>query len=324
MSGVDASRAPAPATGPGPSTPRFSLGDIGLFLALSVLWGSAYIFIRQGLLLGATPILYASVRYVLSAAAFFLIAAVRREGFPSRRALLVSGGIGGTLFIGMYGGLLYWGELYTTGGYASVLASTSPILTVVVAYSILPAERLGRLGLVGILVGFLGVVVLVLPDLSSGSVGRWPGPLLIVVGFVGAAAGTVLLRRLGGGRQGLWQIGTQFGVGGLLLLAVGAVLPVREALPLTADLGALLGALVVFSSVLGYFVYFTLHHRVGPVRANLVAYLLPIVGIGIGSGLFGEALTVWEVLGFLVVVAGVTLVTVEKERAPPAPRPDGR
>ncbi len=283
--------------------------------ALGLVWGSAYIFIREGIVLGASPLLFASIRYLLSAAAFAALAALRREPTPERRGVLVSAGIGGFLIIGLYGGFLYWGEQYTTGGYASVLSATAPILTVLVAFFLLPVERFGRLSLLGLLLGFIGVVVLVLPSLAGGSVGTWPGPLFVIAAFLSTAVGTVVLRRVGGGRQGLWQIGVQFGVGGLLLGGVALILPSPEVLPLTAGVLYSLGALVAFSSVIGYFVYFTLHHRVGPVRANVVAYLLPLVGIGIGSGLLGEPVSLWEVAGSLVVVGGVTLILRESIRA---------
>ncbi|MGP8067725.1 MAG: DMT family transporter [Thermoplasmata archaeon] len=72
------------------------------------------------------------------------------------------------------------------------------------------------------------------------------------------------------------------------------------------------------SSLLGYVVYFRLHHQIGPGRANLVTYLLPLVGIGLGSGLYGEAITVWEVGGFLLVVTGLSLVFLTGNRNRPA------
>ena len=298
---------------------RFSRLDIALIALLAVLWGSAYVFIREGLVLGAAPFPFAAVRYALSAAAFFAIAAGRGAPWPSRPAVIASAAIGGTLFIGLYGGLLYWGEQYTTGGYASVLSATAPILTVVVAYAILPEERLSGLALAGIATGFLGTVVLVVPELSGGTVGVWPGPAFVIGAFVCAALSTVLLRRFGRGAQGLWQLGVQFAVGALLLGLATVALPFPRSLPLTVPVLGALGALVGLSSVGGYFVYFRLHHQVGPVRANTIAYLLPLAGIGIGTGVFGEPLTIWEVAGFLIVVAGVTLVV--RDRSRPAAEP---
>lgn len=281
---------------------------MALLAALALLWGAAYVFIRQGIVLGASPLLYASARYLLSAAAFAGLAVARRETWPDRRAWTISAAVGGTLIVGLYGGFLYWGEQYTTGGYAAVLAATAPLLTVAIAYTLLPAERLSRLALVGLGVGFVGAVVLVAPELAGGAIGTWEGPPFILAAFLVTALGTVLLRRVGGGRQGLWQLAIQFLVAGGLLGVASVVLPVPEALPGTIGVWAALAALVVFSSVMGYFVYFRLHHRIGPVRANIVAYLVPLVGVAVGSGFFGEPVTSWEVGGFLVVIVGVTLV----------------
>jgi probable blue pigment (indigoidine) exporter len=309
---------------PGSNDPRtdalgFTPLDILLLVALGGLWGSAYIFIREGIVLGASPIVFAGVRYLLSAAGFAALAVGRRERLPARGPLAVSALVGGLLVVGLYGGLLYWGEQFTTGGYASVLASTAPILTLLFAYPILPGERVGPRAIVGLLLGLLGVVVLVLPELTGSPIGVWPGPLYIIAAFLSTALGTVLLRRYGGGPQSLTQLAAQFAVGGLLLTGAAALLPVPEALPATPGVLGALVALVVLSSLGGYFVYFLLHHRVGPTRANTVAYLLPLVAVAIGTGFFGEPVTFLEFVGFVIVLVGLTLVL----RAPgPPTRPE--
>jgi len=303
-----------PRAGSSLSSIRITRTDGLLLLALGVLWGSAYVAIREGIVAGASPFAFAGARYALVAGLLAVVAVVRRDAWPSRRSLAVSAAVGGTLIIGVYGMLLYWGEQFTSGGYASVLSGTAPILTVVYAHALLPTERLRPSAIVGIAVGFLGVVVLVLPTLVGGIGNEWEGPVAVTAAFVVFSLGSVLLRRWGPEGQGVWQLSLQFGVGaGILGLAV-LVIPVPERLPFTYAVWAPLLVLVVFASLLGYVLYFTLHHRIGPGRANLVAYLLPLVGIGLGSGLYGEAVTVWEVLGFVLVVIGLTLVFVATNR----------
>jgi drug/metabolite transporter (DMT)-like permease len=306
-------------TGDPSGTPvRVGRTDVLLLVALAVLWGSAYVAIREGIVAGASPFLYAGTRYALVAGLLALAAAVRREPLPDRHSGLLSALVGGTLIIGLYGLLLYWGEQFTTGGYASVLSGMGPILTVVFAYSLLPSERLSRTAIVGIAVGFLGVMVLVLPSLLAGVGGSWQGPVAVMGAFVVFPLGSVLLRRWGRGRQGTWQLSFQFGVGAAILGLAILLLPgPPERLPFTTAVWGPLLVLVVFSSLLGYVVYFRLHHQIGPGRANLVTYLLPLVGIGLGSGLYGEAITVWEVGGFLLVVTGLSLVFVTGNRTRP-------
>jgi len=306
-----------------PRPNRFRPLDVVLLAIAGLVWGAAFVFIRQGISLGASPLAFASVRYLLSAVGFAALAAARRDSFPSRPAVVVSAGIGGVLIIGIYGGFLYWGEQYTTGGYAALLSSTIPLLTVTLGFSLLASERLGPRGLLGMGVGFVGTAVLVFPELLGGSaVGSWKGPLFILAAMVSTALGTVLLRRLSRGPQGLWQISSQFTVAGLLLGAASVALPSSSALPLTFGVLGNLAILVVFSSLIGYFAYFALHHRVGPVRANVVAYLGPIVGVGVGSGLYGEPFTLWEIAGVAIVLAGVSLVLWESARkSTPGPSP---
>jgi len=306
---AEAERPPASATSsPSRPPPAYVPADIALLALLGVVWGIAYVFIRQGIVLGVSPLIFAAARYALSAAAFAAIALARREPRPRTYDLAISAAVGGVLVIGLYGGFLYWGEQYTAGGYASVLSTTAPILTVVVAYFLLPHEHLGSRALLGILLGFIGAVVLVVPSLGRGPEGSWQGPLFIVAAFVSAAFGTVLLRRFGRGRQGLWQIGAQFAVAALLLAGAASALPVPERFPFREGVWFALAALVGLSSVVGYFTYFALHHRVGPVRANSVAYLLPLVGIAVGSGVYGEPVTGWELLGCLTVLVGMTVL----------------
>jgi drug/metabolite transporter (DMT)-like permease len=304
---------------------RVARTDLLLLVALGFLWGSAYVAIREGIVAGASPFVFAGARYGIVAGLLAVVAAVRREPWPDRRATVLSAAVGGTFIIGLYGMLLYWGEQFTSGGYASVLSGTGPILTVVFAYSLLPSERLSPTALVGVIVGFLGILVLVLPSLFGGIGGSWMGPVAITGAFVVFPLGTVLLRRWSRGAEGVWQLSVQFGVGaGILALAV-VLIPGPEQLPLTPSVWAALLALVVFASLLGYVVYFRLHHRIGPGRANLVAYLLPLVGIGLGSGVFGESVTVWEVGGFLLVVVGLTLVfTTRNSRRVSEPTGEGR
>jgi len=296
--------------------------DLLLLLALGLLWGSAYVAIREGIVGGASPFAFAGARYAIVAGLLALVAWVRSEPLPDRRACTLSAAVGGPLIIGFYGMLLYWGEQYTSGGYASVLSGIGPILTVVFAYFLLRSERMSFRALAGVTVGFVGILVLVLPSLLAGIGASWMGPVAIAGAFVVFPLGTVLLRRWSRGPEGTWQLALQFGVGAAIIGVAVALLPGPEQIPLTVTVVGALLSLVVFASLLGYVVYFRLHHRIGPGRANLVAYLLPLVGIGLGSGVFGEPITVWEVGGFLLVVVGLTLVFTA--RNPDAEVPEAR
>jgi drug/metabolite transporter (DMT)-like permease len=297
-----------------PATPLvnpFRAWDVLLLLTVGGAWGVAFVFIRQGILLGASPLAFASARYLLSALAFAVLAAARHERAPARRSLAISAGLGGIMVIGLYGGLLYWGEQYITGGYAAVLTATAPLLTVGIGFPLLASERFGPQGILGVAVGFVGATVLVLPGLFGSPLGTWEGPVFLLAAVGSFSLGTILLRKYGGGSQGLWQISSQFLIAGSMLGAGSFLVPGPRALPLVPGVLVPLAILVLLSSVVGYFAYYALSHRVGPLRANLVAYVNPIIGVVVGVLLLAEPVTIWEIGGVAIVLVGVTLVLRE-------------
>ncbi|MCI4320310.1 MAG: DMT family transporter [Thermoplasmata archaeon] len=298
--------------------------DTVLLVLLGGAWGSAFVAIRAGIEAGASPFAFAAARYLLAAAAFFALALASREPRPSRRSLGISAALGGFLIIGGYALFLYWGEGQVGAGFAAVLIAMAPIASAVLARQLLPGERFGTLGAVGIAVGFVGVVVMFLPELGHGPGGPLAGALAVLVAAFCAAVGTVVLRKVHPAPQGQWGIGVQFAASTAFLAVAAAVSPGERSLPLTTTVLGALAYLVVVSSIVGYLIYFALHHRVGPARANLVAYIGPIVGVGLGALLLGESVGGAELAGFALIVVGIAALQVERYRssrpAPDAPR----
>lgn len=292
-------------------------------IILGLIWGSAYPVIRYGLVEGATPIAFAAVRYALSAAALAALAAALRVPRPSLRSLGLSAVLGVPI-LGLYGLFLYLGETTTSGNLASILIGAVPLLTALFALPILPRETLRGTGYLGLIVGFVGVFVLVFPPDGIVLASTVTGPVLVVAAAVSFAFGSVLLRARRPEGENLWGVAVQFGVATLLLAAVLPILEPRAALPGTpAVLGSLL-YLVLLPSTAGYALYFSLHHRVGPGRANLVAYVNPVAAIAIGTIAFGEPFVWWEIVGFVLILVGLTLVTQVGRVRRPSPEPTAR
>jgi drug/metabolite transporter (DMT)-like permease len=75
-----------------------------------------------------------------------------------------------------------------------------------------------------------------------------------------------------------------------------------------------LAYLVLAPSILGYVLYFRLHHRVGPARANLVVYVAPVAAVLVGLIAFGESVTIIELGGMALIVAGLYVVQRGRRR----------
>ncbi len=311
-------RSGAGATGPSHDAPGRS--DLALVILLGVLWGTAFPVIRAGLVGGAPPLLFAAVRYALTAAAIAPIAWAARTPRPRWVDLRAPALLGGLLMIGAYGGLLYLGEETTSGGLAAVLTASAPLASAGIGLRLLATERLGRWGAGGLLVGFAGVGVLVLPQLLDGATSGVVGPLLVLAAVLSFAVGSVLLRRTQTVAPGLWTLSVQFAVAaGLVgLLSVGAGEP--------ASLGSgslvlpALGFLVVVPGILGYTLYFRIHHTSGPTTANVVGYVNPVTGILVGLLVFGESVSAVEIGGLALIALGLFFLQRDRARTSSPPR----
>ena len=305
---------------PAGTEPSDSTVDLLLLILLGAVWGSAYPVIRAGIVAGAPALLFAAARYGTTALLLVPIAWLSRARRPSRAQLVPVAAFGGLFIVGLYGTFLYLGEQTTSGGLAAVLTASVALWSALIGYRLLPRERFGRLEVAGLLVGFGGVAVLVLPELTSGATSTLVGSLLVLAAVLAFSAGGVFLRRSDPGDPSLWTLTVQFAVAGALTGAVGLALGEPRTLGHPSVTLPALAYLIAAPSILGYTIYFRLHHRVGPNRANLVGYVGPIAGVLVGLVVFGESVTAFEVGGMVLIVGGLVLVQ-RGRRAPTEPVP---
>lgn len=309
----------APDVGPptgAPGSPGRT-GDIVLVILLGIIWGTAFPVIRAGLVAGAPPLFFAALRYLLTATALVPIALASRTERPTWAELASPAAFGGVLMIGAYGGLLYVGEVSTTGGLAAVLTASAPLVSALVGFRLLPTENFGRWGTAGLLVGFVGVAVLVLPGLvAPGSTGI-SGPVLVVLAVVAFAVGSVLLRKTSKATPGFWTLAVQFAVAGAILETASVALGERMSLGQGVTVSLTLAFLVVFPGILGYTLYFRIHHTSGPTLANVVGYVNPATGLLVGILVFGENVTVLEIGGLVLIGLGLFFLPRDRGRKGP-------
>jgi drug/metabolite transporter (DMT)-like permease len=290
--------------------------DYMMLLILGVIWGSAFPVIRVGLLAGVPPLLFAGARCALGAMGVAIIAMVAKERFPSSRAVILSAVVGGALTMGGYFAFLYIGEEAVPGGLSSIIVASNPLWSAAFALAILPKERLGRYGIAGLVLGFLGIMIIFAPGLVGQAVAPLTAMLEVLMAPFLFALGTVLLRRYATGPQGFWGISTQLGAGSVVLivgnLALGASMSFAWATPAWYSLLYL----IALPTCVGYAIYFALHHRIGPTQANLVSYVSPVAGLLVAAVILAEVPSVVSIAGLCVVILGLFLVGRD-------PRPTG-
>ena len=198
---------------------------------------------------------------------------------------------------------LAWGETRIDSGLAALLQACAPLFTALLAAGFVSSERVTGSRLVGVVVGFGGVALLV-GAVPSGSV---LGALAVVfTGFCYAVSSLVAARRL----RGVDAVTIAFGT---TVIAALVSLPFGLAqLPASAPGWKVIGS-VVFLGVVGlgfaYVLYYALITGAGASRAILVTYLVPPMALFYGAVVLDESLTLSDLAGLALILAGVSLGT---------------
>lgn len=286
---------------------RSTRADWLVFLGLGLAWGTSYVFIKLGIQTLGTFTLIAG-RLGVGFALLATVVAVAREKLPPFGRIYLHLAVMGVLSVVLPFALITTAERTVDSSLAAILNGAVPLFAIVIAALFLHDEpfTVGRLA--GLLIGYVGVVVVV----WRGSTGGGPaadltGELLLVASAVCYGVGAVYARRnIRGVRPmipALFQVGFAFVI--TAVIAVATERPLEGWVP-TAFVAVLWLGLI--GSGLAYLANFRLLFRWGAGRTSLVAYLLPIVGIVAGGIVFGETVEPRVLLGTGLVFAGVALV----------------
>jgi drug/metabolite transporter (DMT)-like permease len=273
---------------------------------LALIWGTTWAAIRISLE-GFPPLTGVALRFAIASAVLVVVARVvgARLGGAGRGewALRIAHGV---LSFGVSYGVVFWAEQWVPSGLAAVIFATFSLFVVIMARAVLPDERMGPFGLVGVAVGLLGIAVIYAEDL-----GRLGGPqvafasVVLLASPIASAAANVVIKRWGKDVHPVslnaWAMGLgSVAVGGLALLVEADRQIVAAPGPVLALVYmAVLGSAVTFS------LYFWLLQHLPASRLSLIAYLTPVVAVAIGVGFLDEPLTPRIVIGAVLVLAGV-------------------
>ena len=278
--------------------------DIIDLVLLAAVWGASFLFMRMGAP-EFGPIALVQLR-MLIAALFLLPVLKMRIGFaelpPNWKPLTMLGFLNSAIpFL-----LLTYSTLYVTAGFSSVFNATAPLWGALVAWVWL-SERLSAIGIVGLIVGFLGVAVLAgdADNLAS------PGSVLAVIAAIGGAffygIGANYARRYTKHLNSL-----SVATGSMLFPAI-LLLPLTVAFwpdtPPSARAWFALIAMGIASTGVAYILYFRLIANVGPAKAISVAYLIPAFAVIWGALILDETVTALMIIGCLIIFLGTALVT---------------
>ncbi len=254
------------------------------FAAVSVLWGIPYLFIRVAVDGGMPPIFLAWLRVLLGAVVLAAMA-WRARAFAGLRAKLRWLAAFAVLEIAIPFPLIAAGERHVASSLAAIIVAAVPLIIALLALRFEPSERVDRRRLLGLLVGFAGVIALVGIDVAGSREGLL-GAAAILLAAVGYACGPMILNRH------LLEIDPRATMAASLAIAALVLTgPAAFSLPSAAPSGAAmiaLAVLVIFCTAAALLIYVMLVAEVGPGRAAVITYVAPVLAVGLGIAVLGE------------------------------------
>ena len=284
-----------------------------MLITLSVLWGGSFFFV--GVAVTELPTLtIVTLRVGLAAVTLWVIALIMGLQPPKSIKIWLSFIAMGLLNNVIPFSFIVWGQAHIASGLASVLNATTPLFGVVVAGLLLADERATPMKLVGVVVGFIGVVMMVgMPSLGLASQSATLAQFAILVAALSYAFAGVFGRRFKG--MGLSPVVVAAGqvTGSSLVLAPVALyidgLPtlLGTDAPSLASWASIL-TLAVFSTALAYVLYFKILSSAGATNIMLVTLLVPMSAILLGSLFLHETLEWVHFVGMGLIAMGLAVI----------------
>jgi drug/metabolite transporter (DMT)-like permease len=278
-----------------------------------LLWSSGWVAAEFGATVSG-PLTFLVIRFAVAILCFVAIGLLSGARWPADPRELGRILISGVLLHGGYLGPVWWAIGHgVPAGLSGIIAGLQPLLTALAAPYVLD-ERLSRIQKIGLLLGFLGVALAVLPKLAhQGSAGvSWLPVLINILGMVSVTAGTIYQKRFLQGTDIRWAATLQY------LAAIVVLLPFAFLLePFHVVLGwrfvAVLAWSVLGTSVAAILLLLYLLNKGQVSRVAALVYLVPPLA-AVQAWLFlGEALTPLTIAGTVIVVAGVYLANYKSK-----------
>jgi drug/metabolite transporter (DMT)-like permease len=284
-----------------------------VFIILGTIWGSSFLWIKIAIQ-EISPLLLVTLRLSFAIITLTIAAIIARPLWPQSKRLWLILVFFGLINTAIPYFLISWGEQYIDSAVAAILNSSTPLFAMLIAHIFLDDDRITLPRLTGLLIGFVGIVIIVSRDLGQNeSVSQYT--TLILLGQAAVLLASLLyagsavfakhnLKGLSPVVQGLVPI-----VGASIFLWL--LVPIVEdpislpELPITWISIAWLGLL---GTGFAFILYFYLIHSVGPTRTTLVTYIFPLVGLVLGVIVLGEKLDWRLAVGAALIIISVAVV----------------
>ena len=291
--------------------------DWVLFWLVGLIWGTSFLWIKIALE-DVSPIMLVGFRTLFGSLGLCIIIAFNKSAHVPWQDLkkhLLDFVILGFINIAIPWMLISWAEQFIDSGTAAILNGTVPLFTIVISPIFIEDDHITIPKLSGLAIGFIGVVLLMLPSIQDGWNDNLIGQAVFLLATLSYAVSTVFARKRMHNLPSQLQAFLQLIAGMTIIWSIALFTErpmVFPQLPITRLALLWLGLL---GSSAAYLIYFSLLHKMGPTRVATVTYIPPLVGVILGAVFLGEVFYWQTLLGAALILSGITIVNIKKKQA---------
>lgn len=283
--------------------------DWVMLITLAAVWGGSFLF--NAILVAELPVItIVAIRVTVAALALWGFVRVTGRAIPTAPevwgALLILGVLNNAIPFS----LIVQGQTQITSGLASILNATTPLFTILVAGFFLTDERFSVLRVLGVIVGFSGVILMVGPEALGGLGADFWAQLCALGAALSYGFASVFGRRFRELSVDPVMVATgQVTMSSLVLWPIALWIDgPQDILGLSFNAAASMFGLAVLCTSFAYILYFRILERAGATNISLVTFLVPISAIILGVLVLGETIFIKEIIGMSLIGLGLAII----------------
>jgi len=281
--------------------------SIAMGLSFALIWSSAFTSARI-IVQAAPPLSVSALRFLIAGLIAVTIAYClgQRPRFTRQqwRGIIVFGICQNAIYLGLF----FMAMTRLEASVASIIASTMPLL-VAFALVTIYRERLSTVGIIGMMVGFAGVILIMQSRISGGV--DVIGVALCGLGVVALTVATLSVKSASTGGNLFMVVGLQMLVGAAALAAPALAFETWD-VTWTPKITVAFIYTVIVPGIIATYIWFILVSRIGATKAATFHFLNPFFGVAIAAALLGERLSTIDAIGVAIIMAGIYAVQRSK------------
>ncbi len=281
-----------------------------ILLSLGLIWGSSFLFLKLALA-SFEPFTLGAIRLVVGGAMIICLALATRQPLPRRKRDWAWIGVVGIVASAIAFAFMNTGQALIESSEGGIIITTVPLFTLVLAHWFTD-DKMSWRKVLGVAVGFAGVMVMFGPTLLSGFAASIVGQSFIIVTSFCYACGTVITRRQLGGVAPLMAAGFSLALASLILIPAAFIFEQPLAMdPTPSALVGVIGASVLSTGV-AIALLFVIIARAGPNFASMNNYLSPVVSLTWGYIFLAEPVTGIKIGALMLLMLGIAIGTSKR------------